>query len=319
MSVEHWETYYRGGGLVTCPTGPDSNYTLEARDVWVEFFASLPDGARIVDLGTGNGPIPLIAKDVAAAAGRSFEIHGVDLAQIAPERDVADGARLFAGIRFHPGTSAERLPFESAGVDAVTGQYALEYTDVPRVLVEVSRVLSPGGRAQFVTHHRESIVLENSGPTFRQFEVLFEETRLLRRLRRFLELERGGGERARAAARDLESALRAAASVLSATSFSQPALAMALDTARLVLADRRSTPLTQLEARIDGVERELRGALRRLQDLVRCALDAEDVARYSRLAIEAGLLPDEPALLLHLGRNLIGWRLNFRRPAARAD
>ena len=230
----------------------------------------------------------------------------------------ADGARLFAGIRFHPGTSAERLPFESASVDAVSGQYALEYTDVPRVLAEVSRVLAPGGRAQFVTHHRDSVVLENAGPTFRQFEVLFEETRLLRKLRRFLELERGGGERARAAGRDLESAMRAVETVLSVTSFNQPALAMALDTARQVLAARRSTPTTQLEARIDGVDRELRGALRRLQDLDRCALDPDAVARYSQLASEAGLRPEEPMPLLHLGRNLIGWRLVFRKPAAQA-
>jgi ubiquinone/menaquinone biosynthesis C-methylase UbiE len=318
MSVEHWETYYRGGGLVTCPTGPDSNYTLEARDVWVEFFASLPDGARIVDLGTGNGPIPLIAKDVAAAAGRSFEIHGVDLAQIAPERDVADGAMLFAGIRFHPGTSAERLPFESASVDAVTGQYALEYTDVPRVMAEVSRVLAPGSRAQFITHHRESVVVINAGPTFRQFEVLFEETRLLRKLRRFLESERGGGGKARAAARDLESAMREAESVQSHTTFSQPALAMALDAARQVLAARSAAPPAQLQARIDGAERELRGAFRRLQDLTRCALGADDVARYSELAIQAGLQPEAPAPLLHLGRNLIGWRLTFQKPAAPA-
>jgi len=318
MNLDHWEAYYRRGGLVTCPTGPDSNYTLEARDVWVELFGSLPDGARIVDIGTGNGPIPLIARDVAAAAGRSFEIHGVDLAQIAPGRDVADGARLFEGIHFHPGTNAEQLPFESASVAVVSGQYVLEYTDVPRVLAEVHRVLAPGGRAQFVTHNRNSVVLQNARPNFRQFEVLFEETKLLRKLRRFLDLERGGGERVRAAARDLEFSMRAVETILSATSFSQPVLAMALDTTRQAIAARRSTPLARLGNRIDGVEHELRGALRRLQDLDRCALDADDVARYSQLASQAGLCPEEQAPLLHAGQNLIGWRLNFRQPTGQA-
>ena len=57
MSVEHWETYYRGGGLVTCPTGPDGNYSLEIRDAWVEFYTDVPDGARVLDVGTGNGAI----------------------------------------------------------------------------------------------------------------------------------------------------------------------------------------------------------------------------------------------------------------------
>lgn len=318
MSVEHWENYYRGGGLVTCPTGPDQNYTLEARDIWVEFFASLPDGARIVDIGTGNGPIALIAKDVAAVAGRSFEIHGVDLAQIAPQRDVARGASLFEGIRFHPGTSAEQLPFESAKVDAVTGQYALEYTDVPGALAEVSRVLAPGGRAQFVTHSSDSVVLGNAAPTFRQFQVLFEDTRLLRKLRRFIEVEREGRVRARALAQDLESAMREVESVLSANAFDQPVLVMALDTARQVLAVRRATPSAQLEARIDAVERELKSSMRRLQDLVRCALDAEDTARYSDLASRAGLCLEQVAPLLHAGQHVIGWRFNFRKPGERA-
>jgi ubiquinone/menaquinone biosynthesis C-methylase UbiE len=313
MSVEHWETYYRGGGLVTCPTGPEPNYTLEAREVWAEFFAGLPEGARLVDLCTGNGPIPLIAKEVATAAGRHLEIHGVDLAQIAPDRHVKDGARLFEGIRFHPGTSAEQLPFESASVDAVTGQYALEYTDMARVLAEVSRVLRPGGRAQFVTHHRDSVVVRNAGPTFRQFHVLFEETRLLRRLRRFLELERESSPRARGAARELELALRQVEAVMAGTSFSQPALAMARDTVRRTIAARRHEPASRLDAAIDGVEKELRASWRRLQDLERCALDDAGVAEVVRLAAAAGLGGEGTAPLLHGGPNVIGWRINFRK------
>ena len=313
MSVEHWETYYRGGGLVTCPTGQEPNYTLEAREVWETFFRALPSGARIVDIGTGNGPIPLIAKECGDRAGLRFDIHGVDLAQIAPGRDVPDGARLFEGIRFHPGVSAEQLPFDSASVDAVTGQYALEYADVAKVLAEVARVLKPGALAQFVTHHRDSVVLANAGPTFRQFRLLFEETRLLRRLRRFLDLERAGRGSTRAAARELESALRQIDDALAAEPGSQPVLAMAADLTRRTLAGRRTTPASALDAGIDSVERELRGSWRRLQDLERCALDEAAVQQVCRLASSAGLQPDAPQALLHAGRHVIGWRLNFGR------
>lgn len=313
MSVQHWETYYRGGGLVTCPTGPEPNYTLEARDIWEEFFRSLPAGARIVDIGTGNGPIPLIAKECADGAELRFEIHGVDLAQIAPDRDVPDGARLFEGIRFHPGVSAEQLPFEPASVDAVTGQYALEYADVARVLAEVARVLRPGARAQFVTHHRDSVVLANAGPTFRQFRLLFEETRLLRRLRRFLDLERAGRGTVSGAARELESALRQVDAALAAEPGSQPVLAMARDVTGRSLAERRTAPASVLDAGIERVERELRGSWRRLQDLEGCALDQSAAEEVGRLGRTAGLRSEAPQALLHAGRHLIGWRFNFSR------
>jgi SAM-dependent methyltransferase len=41
----------------------------------------------------------------------------------------------------------EQLPYEDATFDAVVATGVLEYTDVPRSLAELSRVLRPGGRA----------------------------------------------------------------------------------------------------------------------------------------------------------------------------
>jgi len=123
MSVEHWEAYYRGGAIATCPMGPGTTYTLELRDLWLAFFAALDDGGRVLDVGTGNGAITLLAKEAATAAGRHLEIHGADLAAIDPPRHVPNGASLFAGIAFHAGVPCERLGFADGSFDAVSGQY----------------------------------------------------------------------------------------------------------------------------------------------------------------------------------------------------
>ena len=144
MRLEHWETYYRGGMIATGPTGPDRLYDMEVRAAWEEFFASLPLTARVLDIGTGNGVIPLMAVEAAARRGAQWRIDATDLARIDPPRFVPDGAKRFAGVHFHPGVASEKLPFDDASFDAVSGHYALEYSDTAACLNELVRVLRPG-------------------------------------------------------------------------------------------------------------------------------------------------------------------------------
>lgn len=307
-SLRHWEAYYRGGALASCPLGPQSGYTLELRDIWLEFFTALPDGARIVDIGTGNGAIALIAAQAAAAAAKRFEIHGTDLAQIDPVRDVQDGPRLFAGIRFHPQVATERLPFESASFDAASGQYALEYTDPDRSLPEIHRILKPGGVAQFVLHHADSIVARNARESLGHSALVLEDTKVLRRLRRLLEAER----RSQAAVRTSRESLAAALETLarSARLSANPlTLNVTIDAIRKLMQARGQLTPAALDREIDRFEGELRAAARRLEDLVRCGQTQAQVERIVGRARTAGFRADEAQLQHHGGGHLVGWRL----------
>jgi SAM-dependent methyltransferase len=313
MSLRHWENYYRGGALTSCPVGGGIGYTKELKDVWVKFFSGFPDGARILDVGTGNGAVALIARQAAEAAGKHYEIHGTDLAQIDPIRYVKDGERLFAGIRFHPMVATEHLPFEASSFEAVSGQYALEYTAIDRALRDIYRVLKSGGLAQFILHHAESIVTRNALESLSQSALVLEESKILRKLRRHLEAERRTGSAARRTWDDLGAALelleRAAA-----RSHNPLTLRITIDAVGKLLATGRQLSAAALDREIDRFETDFRAAVRRLEDLVRCGQSGTDMQRIVELAVAGGFGLLEMAVQLHAGEQLVGWRLRLAKP-----
>jgi ubiquinone/menaquinone biosynthesis C-methylase UbiE len=312
LSLEHWETYYRTGSLATCPTTPGGGYDLELRDAWTEFFADLPDGARVIDIGTGNGVVALIALETAAAQGRRFEIHGTDLARIDPRRHLPDGATRLEGIKFHPGVATEQLPFESASIDAVSGHYALEYTHVEDALREIFRVLKPGGRARFILHHKQSRLVGNGQLSLRHSDMVLTETKIYRLLRRHLEAER----RSQAAARTTRQELNRAAQYLQARlheAGGSVVLSVTLDAVQKLHDLRGRIAPAALEREIDRAENDLRASVRRLHDLVDHAQRDADMAAIEATAIAAGFSVLERVEQHHAGANLVGWRLTLQR------
>ena len=107
-------------------------------------IASTPD-ADVLDLGCGAGH----ASFACAAHARSvvaYDLAEPMLATVA----AAARERGLANIRTQQG-AAERLPFADASFDWVVSRMsAHHWHDVPQALVEVRRVLKPGGRVLFI-------------------------------------------------------------------------------------------------------------------------------------------------------------------------
>jgi ubiquinone/menaquinone biosynthesis C-methylase UbiE len=182
-SREAWSRYWQAGALHSCGGAFGGNYEGATASFWRGQFERVPDGGRVVDLGTGNGAIPLLARQAATELGRRFDIHGVDAAAIDPAAALADGARAFAGIRFHAGTSATQLPFPDASVALACGQYALEYMPREAAVAEVARVIGRAGRAAFVLHSRDSALLETTAEQLAHCRLLFEDSVVFGRAR----------------------------------------------------------------------------------------------------------------------------------------
>ena len=101
--------------------------------------ASVGEGKRVLDVGTGPG---LVA---AKAAKIGAQVTGVDFS----DNMMSEARRLHPEIDFQ-NASAEDLPFSDSEFDAVVGNFVLHHSAVPdKVLKESFRVLKPGGRIAF--------------------------------------------------------------------------------------------------------------------------------------------------------------------------
>src|SRR5688572_28545294 len=120
-AAEHWSRYWRAGFLHSCPNAFRGNYSDELRELWHEFFHSLPSRARLLDIGTGNGAIAFMARDVSGAAQKHFDIHAIDAAQIEPERAAAALGTDTSGIWFRGSLPLEVSEFDSGSFDAISG------------------------------------------------------------------------------------------------------------------------------------------------------------------------------------------------------
>ncbi len=313
MSSEHWQAFLQSGALASCPTTDLGTYDQELEQGWREFFGSLPDGARALDIGTGNGPILLIAKRVAEEQGRRLELHGADRAAIDPPRFVKGPVGQYDGIVFHPCRPTERLTFTAALFDAVTGQYALEYGPARESVAEVARVLKPQGLARFVVHHESSVVVNNAREASQHALWVLNELRVYRRLEQFLHMERIKSKEVDRAFSRLEEVGQKMMQALQATPHSH-VLRVTLEAVQNFLDARRRMNPSTLNYQVKAKQQALESALVRMQDLLHHACSLEHVDYLESCAREFGL-EVAPRSLQHHGSNLVGWVLQWRRLA----
>ena len=183
-----WDRYWAYGNLHSFSQVTQGNYGGAIAGFWQERFETLPDDARIVDVATGNGAVALLALDTATATGRTFTVHGTDLAAIDPVTQVADAPirERLAPIHFHPRTPAEALPFDDATIDLVCSQFGLEYSDTARSIPELARVLRAGGQAALILHHGDSSFVRSAREEASGIDYVVEEARVYLKTRNFL-------------------------------------------------------------------------------------------------------------------------------------
>jgi SAM-dependent methyltransferase len=171
-SGELWGDYWIDAGLHGCTAHFPEAVQHEVAARWRALFATLPDGASLLDIGCGRGAL----LDLAGAAGalaRGVTARGVDLA---PATTLGgEGFEILGGI------DAAALPFADRSFDCVVSQFGIEYAGFERALAEAARVSR--GQLVVLSHAAEGVVTEQAAEQAAQIDELLGARRLGDRLR----------------------------------------------------------------------------------------------------------------------------------------
>jgi len=330
-SIEQWDRYWAYGNIHSFSQVAGGNYQGVVAGFWQVHFESLPGGARVLDVATGNGAIALLALEAGDRIEGGLEVHGVDLADIEPEKQVKDTATAaqLRRIAFHRRTGAEAMPFEDGWFDLVCSQFGVEYSDLARALGEIARVLKPGGRLAAIMHHRDSVLLQATRQELAQLDFVLNDAGLYVKARNLLRGITENKRRARGASgpdhklQKKQRALRDAMDRVRREAESDPNPNMLLGPARYVheifTALDRGAPAQEMLGWLDEARRRVEANRQRLLDMTAAALGDDDLPEARAGLAAAGLTATVMDEFRQDDGAVLGWRLEARKPGTGTD
>ena len=300
--ADAWSGYWQADRLHSCIASANPEDAAEIATYWRGFAGQLAPGARVVDLATGNGVVPVHMLE----AVPTLQVTAVDQAAIDP-RQYVRGQPLLARITFISGVDLADVGGLEGPFDAVTSQFGVEYAGVGVAALVLAQLLGRGGRFQMLVHHPDSAVVAPAAANRAELERLLAADGILAALAEFSS-GRSSVARVVAVVRAyLDAPLRRTRRISGGVVLAVEQL--------LALAERQPAALP---SQVAGLHARLRAEHERLRQLEAAALDARaldtlvaalgrDGIRVSRNEpLEVGGDRGDPAL--------VGWALAGNRP-----
>ena len=326
LTDDEWEQFWRHGNVTTFERSGNPNYDGEIREFWERQFATLREGARIVDLATGNGAVALLAAEYSATHDRQFRVDALDRAAIQPQKNLkeARAAREWLkGVRFRGGAPNESTGLKSECADLVTSQYGFEYGNPSASACEATRILKPGGRIALITHHANSVVVREAREGLEQHRLCLRREQLLTRARRVVDAMAAAQSdfekrmlKHDAKTESLRRKLNAAVGRVQqqAGQFSDPGngIGFVLNGLQAVFAPGLQPARRRMTIR--QMNEASAAYCRRMEDLLAATPGAEGFDRLLSHLRSAGLVVDGWFPLVYREEALMGWAVAGRRP-----
>lgn len=282
-----WADFWRDdqGHSGGCLAGAGGELGAIQALIWQEFAGALPKGARVLDLGTGDGTV---LKQMARKRP-DLKLAGVDSAPALPP--AAGKLKLLAGV------GMEALPFADSSVGAVVSQFGYEYGATLQASYEIARVLRPQGPFLLLVHRRDGPVVEHNARRSEALRWAVEDSQLIEKAKSLAEARR-------AMALPTPASFREAAA---------GAVGVAAEIAQAVLQALSLRPPESLAA-LAAIERKAKGELLRLDALAAAARDEAGAEALAGELRSAGLEAEPPQPVSNRSGRPFAWKLSGRRP-----
>lgn len=299
MSSSYWSNYWQQGHLTSFGDNK-KNYQGVLATYWQNLFAQYDSQpSTIVDVGTGNGALIELAID--SGNHKHLQFIGVDYAALnIPVSLNVDR------VQFLQNTSVEAMPLNDNSVDVVISQFGIEYSHIDKALLEVARILKPGGHVHFIVHDAKSIIVKPNTAILAAACHVSETEGPLDALRQLINtLNKFGPQSAQAEqARNglnqrIQVMMSACASGVHGTNF--PAFLKAVMNPSLKFKDRKQM--------LKLFESEMKGQIERLTELTQAAVDEADKQHWLTTLVSAGFKVEKHEPVIEADGKLIGWQV----------
>ena len=329
LTSNQWSQFWNRDTITTFLRQFNTNYDGEFADFWNARFEHLRSGALVVDLATGNGAIALLAREYATEHGKSFEIIGIDSAEIDPATVLAkhgDLKLLLQGIEFRSSVHLEATGLNADSVDLLTSQYGFEYADMGAGIAEAWRVLKAGGRMALIVHHSESTVVDRAREGLDQVQFCLQKEEIDKRVAALTKImgsavtpEDRRALKSNPKAETLRRKLNASLARIKERSKryhdSEGFMGVMVPNLLRVFSEYKEASVTQKLKHVKDVRAAFDAYRERMADLAGAALSPTQFDSLVGQCEAAGFLIDTRGLL-HYSGDLMGWTLELRKPIA---
>ncbi len=148
-----WTEYWQSGALHSCVGSLDEGYGGVIGDYWRSVAAAFAGDAQVLDIATGNGPLPKLL----GALRSDLYITGIDAASIAPAWWSAND---YARIEMLGNTPLAALASQGRTFEVVVSQFGWEYIPRPESVEQALALSEPSAHWHLVCHHTKGRLVE---------------------------------------------------------------------------------------------------------------------------------------------------------------